>query len=96
MGDEEECALERLKNCLQLFASEKIEVIGRLVQYEEIGVARRESGQSQSASLAAGQDADALEHVLASEEKAREMAPRFGVVHAARDLHRVEHRFVSA
>src|SRR6266550_273549 len=38
VADEKQCALERLENSFQLLASEKIEVIGGFVQYQEVCV----------------------------------------------------------
>src|SRR5213079_865467 len=77
--DEQQCALERLENGFQLLASEKIEMVRRLVQYEKIRVPCGESGESQSTSLSAAQHADALEHVLSFEEESGEMVASFGV-----------------
>ena len=93
--DEQQCALERLENGFQLLASEKIEMVRRLVQYEKIRVPCGESGESQSTSLSAAQHADALEHVLSFEEESGEMVASFGVGHSARELHRVEHGVVT-
>src|SRR5438105_5095011 len=95
MTNEEECPLKRLEPCFALFASEKIDMIRRLVQYEKIRVPCGESGESQSTSLSAAQHADALEHVLSFEEESGEMVASFGVGLSARELHRVEHGVIA-
>ena len=58
-------------------------------------MARGKPGQCEATSLSARQHSDALEDVLASEEKARQMVASLGVVHSAGHLHRVEHGVVA-
>src|SRR5207247_6348035 len=95
MGDEQQCSLKRLENSLQLLSSEKIEVIRRFVQYEEIRVTRGETRQGKAAALSAAQHADALEYVFSSKQKARQVITSLGIGHSACQLHRVEHRVVT-
>src|SRR5437762_13374419 len=71
-------------------------MVGGFVQYQEIRVPSGETREGQSTSFASRKHSNAPEHVLASEQKAREMASRFRVVHPTRDLHRVEDRFIAA
>src|SRR5207247_8378081 len=73
VGDEQQCSLERLENCLELLPRKKIEMVRRFIQDKKICVTCRESGQRQTAALAARQNTHALEHVLTSEKEAREM-----------------------
>ena len=93
--DEEECSFERLKDSFQLLSSEKIEVVRRFVQYEEIRVTRGETRQGKAAALSAAQHADALEYIFSSKQEARQVITSLGIGHSARQLHRVEHGVVT-
>ena len=51
--DDEQRALERLQDCFELFASEKIEMIGRLVEHEQIRVSGGKAREREARALAA-------------------------------------------
>ena len=60
-------------------------MIGGLVEQQEIGGLHEHAGQRVTVSLAAGEDADGLEHIVLGEEKAAQDAAQFGVGGARRD-----------
>src|SRR5438445_7120966 len=90
MRDEQQCAIEVLEHALELLAREKIEMVRRFIQYEEIGVSRREAGERKARTLAAGQHPDAFEDVVAAEQEPREMIACFLLGQWRRVPHRVQ------
>ena len=72
MGDEDQRAVILLDGALDPFAGSNIEVVGRLVEDEQIDLLVHQHAQAKAGLLAAGERPDGLEHVLAGEEKGAE------------------------
>src|SRR5260221_13637830 len=76
MRDENQRAVVVGEDLLEHLARGQIEVVGWLVQHEEVRALQRQLRQGDTATLAAGECADGLEHVVAGEEEAAEIRAR--------------------
>jgi hypothetical protein len=90
VGDRDHRALVAREDLLERFARREIEMIRRLVEHEQVRVADRESREREPRALAAGEDPDAAEHLLAAEEEAGENAARALLVEATHVAQRFE------
>src|SRR5262245_47861081 len=68
--DEEDRPIEVKKCLFQCAASPEVEVVGRLVENEDVGIRRGESGQRRAVAFASTEAADLLKHHLAGDTKA--------------------------
>ena len=64
MADEQQRAVKGLHRLLHPFPAGDIQMVGGLVQNEEVDLLVHQHAQPQAAQFAAGQDADGFEHVL--------------------------------
>ena len=69
----------------------QVEVVGRLVQHEEVGPLQGQLRQRDPAALAAAQRANGLENVVATEEKAPQVRPRALLAQMAGVAYLVQH-----
>ena len=67
-------------------------MVRRLVEHEQVGLARGETREGQTRTLAAREHADGAIHLVASEEEPGQQVACILVVEAARRAHRLEHR----
>ena len=72
--DQQDGALVVRQHFLQDFLRGDIQVVGWLVQQQQVGLRERELGQRQPAALAAGKRADFLEDVIPAEQEARQVS----------------------
>ena len=76
VGDEEHGAVELIQGLLQDLAGGDVQVVGRLVQAQEVRRPEQHLGQRQPALLAAGQDGHRLLHVVAREQEGAQDPPQ--------------------
>ena len=82
--DEDDGAGEGVDGFEQDILGAQIEVVGRLVEQQEIRRADENLGQGVAIALAAREHAERLEDIIAGEEKAAEQAAQFGLRDARR------------
>ena len=83
MGDDDDRARRVAQERLERLARRDVEVVGRLVEQQQVGGLEAQQRQLQARPLAAGQLLDRLEDVLAAEQEARQVRARRALVHAA-------------
>ena len=76
MGDEEQIPLVFLHRLLDPLPALNVQVVGGLVQHQQIDLFVHQHTQAQTALLAAGQGGYRLEHILAPEFERRQPVPR--------------------
>ena len=81
VGDIQDSALVGVERIFQDFLGDHIQMIGGLVQDQEVGLGEHELGQGYASLLAAAQIADPLEDFLACEEEGSQKAADLCVVH---------------
>ena len=94
VGDEQHRALERAQRVLERLAALDVEVVGRLVEDQDIRrvlVRPDQHGQRQAPALAAGQAAQRLLGLLAGEQEAPEQGARLVGRQTGGALRRLEH-----
>src|SRR3990172_4581269 len=67
-------------------------MIGGLVEDQQVRLARREVREGETGALAAGEDRDVAEDLLAAEEEPREVVPRFLFTETGRAAERIDDR----
>ena len=82
VGDRHDGALEGLQRGLQRLAGVNIQVVGGLVQHEQIHFRQDQLAEGQPRPLAAREDADGLEHRVPDEAELSEGTPHLGLGHA--------------
>ena len=80
---------------LQRFLRGDVQVVGRLVEQQEVGPLQRQDGQRQAGALAAAQGADRFEDVLAAEQVLRQVVARLLGVHFLVAEQLIQHRAVA-
>ena len=92
MGDEQQRALEGAEGLLERFPALEVEVVGRLVEDQDVGAGVHEHREREATAFSAGEAVDRLLGVIAAEEEPPEQRP--GVVRGQlrRVLGRLEHR----
>ena len=84
---------ERLERGLERLAALQVEVVGRLVEHEQVRAGGDEQRERESTALAAGQHRDVpLVHLPPGEEEAAEQVLRLRPLEARRALGALEHR----
>ena len=68
VGDQEDSALKLFQHCLQDFLCRNVEVVGRLIEQQEIGSFQSQQGQRQPATFSAAEGLDRFENVFTSKE----------------------------
>ena len=87
MRHEENGTVELLQQLLERLSRGDIEVVGRLVEDQEVRILEQQDGQCQARPLATGEASDRLEDIVLAEQKASEVVPgrflahRLGVEH---------------
>ena len=76
VGDDDDCALEAAQGFLEDVLGAHIEVVGRLVEQEDVVGFEQEAHHSEARAFAAGEDAHLLVHVVAGEEERPEDVPK--------------------
>ena len=81
VGDEQQRAAELVQRLLERLAALEVEVVGRLVEDQDVGAGLDEDRQRQPPALASGEHLERLLGVLAGEQEPARAAPRalFGV-----------------
>ena len=87
--DEDHRAGELFKRFEQHFLGAQVQVIGGLVEQQEIGRHHQHAGQRVAVALAAGEHADGLEDVVFGEQEAAQDGAQLGVGGARGDLAQV-------
>ena len=96
MGDEQQRAGECTQGVLERLAALEVEVVGRLVEDQDVGAAADEDRQREPAPLAAGEPGERLLGLLAAEQEAPEQRPRLVRRQPGRALRRLEHGAAAA
>jgi len=91
VGDEDDRSLELGEGVLQRLSALDVEVVGGLVEDQDVGPRGDQDRQRETALLAAGDVAQLLLGVGAGEEEAAEQHPRLLAAEAGLALRRVEH-----
>ena len=77
---------------LKDLAGGDVQVVGRLVEHQQVGLGQHQLGERHAALLAAAEAADSLQHLVAREQKAAQMASHLALRPIRRHLpHLVEH-----
>ena len=76
MADEQQRPVEGLHRLLDPLARGDVEVVGRLVENEEVHLVVHQHAEPQAALLAAGEHGNRLEHVLSAEVERRQTVAR--------------------
>src|SRR5262249_8008042 len=76
VGDEDHRALEAEKRLLQDLGSRDVEVVGRLVEVEQVARLEEQLGKREARALAAGEAGDDAQRVVAPKTEAREILAR--------------------
>src|SRR5579883_660476 len=92
--DQQQRACEALQHLLQHLLRGDIQVIGRLVQQQQVGVLDGQDGQGQAPALAAAEHAHLLEDILAAEQVERQVVARLVQGHIAVAQQLVEDRLL--
>src|SRR6185436_8819744 len=90
--DEQERGAGLAQEGLEGLARRDVEVVGGLVEQEQVDAADAEQGQLQARALPAGELADRLLDLVAAEEEARQVRARRAGRDRGRDEERVEDR----
>ncbi len=77
VGDENQRPLIALERIEQDFLGLQVEVVGRLVEEQQVGGLEQQDGQGQAVALAAGEDTDLLVDIVAMEEEGAEQVAQF-------------------
>ena len=91
MGDQDDGTGEGRQRPQDLLAAGRVEVVGGLVQEQDVGAGDHQDGQRQAGLLAAGQDARRLVGVGSGEQEGAQHAAHLGVVHAGGGAAQVLH-----
>ena len=88
MGDVEDGPREAADRLFQHFLADHVEVVGGLVQDQEVGAGQHELREGDAAAFAAGQIRDALEDIVPGEQEGGEHAADSGAARRAPDRSR--------
>ena len=90
MGDEDQRAVEPAQRVLERLAALDVEVVGRLVEDQDVGSRGDEDRERQATQLAAGQHGDLLLGVGAREQEPAQQGPRLSGSQTGRPLRRLQ------
>ncbi len=85
MRDQQNRAGVVRQNVLQHFLGGQVQVVGGLVQQEQVGVRQRQLGQRQASAFSAGEGLHARKDFLAGKAVLRQVAARFSRQHGGGD-----------
>ena len=92
MGDDDEGGLRRPQEGLQRLTGRDVQVVGRLIEEQQVRGTHAQQRQLQSRALTPGELRDGLLHVVTAEQEARQVGPRSAGRHGRCGKERVEHR----
>ena len=81
VGDIEDGAVIGVEGIFQNLSGDDVQVVGRLIEDEQICLGEHELGKGYTALFSAGELADQLEDVVAGEEEGGQKVPHLGVGH---------------
>ena len=92
VGDQQQRALEGLQRVLERLAALDVEVVGRLVEDQDVGAGVHEDRQREPLALAAAEPVDRLLGLLAAEQELAQQRPRLVRRQPGRALAGLDHR----
>ena len=91
MRDQQDRALEGVECLLECLACLDVEMVGRLVEHQQVGASRDHPRQQQSSSLTTREDLNLLLDLRARKEEAAEQRAAIGRTKLVAGAHRLEH-----